>query len=273
MSERCGEDETCVDGVCQGPEPDCRSGDDCPPPRDRCEGAVLVRYSDNGRCMSGVCSYSSVETRTDCGATGRVCSAVSRSCEDPGGDECTSSDDCPGGYCVRSVCVDCITNIDCDGAEVCVDGACIPCECPEGSVCDSSGECVSGDPGECTSDAECRELAEELGASPEGAACDPEIGCFVRGLCNGAADGVESPFPGEPGGRVDPFDAPCPPGTTCGWVFDLIGESLMTGACKGCTLGDDGTCRTGETCVAPVLPLLDDIPFCSGGGGGGLPFP
>ncbi|MCB9531191.1 MAG: hypothetical protein H6700_05455 [Myxococcales bacterium] len=249
LAQRCASDETCEAGVCVGGEPECTSTADCPAPRGRCEGTVLVSYTGNGACTSGTCVFDAVTRRTDCAATSRTCSAVSLSCETPSGTSCTTDSNCPGGYCVARVCVDCRTSGDCAAGEVCVDGECTPCTCPSGFVCDATGECVEVATA-CTSDAQCQSIAASIGASPDGVACDPTVGCYTIGRCGGD----------------DPLGASCPAGTTCESFIDLLSSSFIY-RCKGCDTADAGSCRDGETCQTPLLPIPDSIPYCSDGGG------
>jgi hypothetical protein len=176
---------------------------------------------------------------------------------------------------------DCFSSFDCDGG-VCVSGRCAECaasgDCPEGEVC-MANECVTSDAGvpdvpveptDCDTDAECVAAAILLGHSGEGAACDPEVGCFILGECNSSGG-----FPGTVG--TDPFEAPCSSDTVCSTSFDLSGGGAFTFACAGCTVGDDGTCRAGEICYEDPLDLLGSGPKCLGEerseGSGGFPFP
>lgn len=264
LSTRCAGDETCVEGSCVGEEPECESARDCPPPRDRCEGSVLVAYTGNGVCSRGVCDLGPVTSRTDCAASERVCSATELACVFPDGEDCTSDDDCAGGFCTdEGVCVDCRSDADCPESTVCVDGECSACSCPDGFICDVAGECVEGDPSVCSSDSECQDLAEALGASPDGVACDSEMGCFIRGFCAGALPT-----------RIDPFDAVCPDGLTCDLVLDISGGGAFLYSCKGCDPDDPDSCRDGEECYVPLFGLPDNTPYCrSEGGGGGTPLP
>ncbi len=222
---------------------------------------------------------------TDCGA-GQVCT--------PGGEcitsgaPCASISDCPVGQICDSrvgTCVECITPGDCATGEVCVGGICQGCECDPGFRCNVAGECVAvgGDTSDCGGDdSVCEDAAFELSGDPAATgACDGTVGCYTPGVCNGSFLGggglpIPLPIPGDFGGSTDVFDAPCPGGTTCDFIFslDLSGGNLISFACKGCDPSDPESCRDGETCTTPLLPFPDSTPYCSaGGGGGGLPFP
>ncbi|MFT4702648.1 MAG: hypothetical protein ACI81R_000334 [Bradymonadia bacterium] len=204
----------------------------------------------------------------------------SQTCSDVGlcvvaGSPCGSAADCPGGYCQGGVCVDCLTPADCTGGDLCVAGICEGCDCPAGQSCDIAGNCVDvTDTSDCGSVNECSDAAGSLGYGPADYGCDGDAGCFVRGLCNGSLlDGGLDLGGLLPSGDSDPFDAPCPAGTTCEVQLDILGGNFFSFACVGCSLGDNSTCREGEFCVAPGLLSLDGEPVCSATDGGGFPFP
>lgn len=212
------------------------------------------------------CTCTECRTTDDCEA-GLICSDVG-SCIVDGG-ACGSAADCPGGYCQGGVCVECLTPADCDGDDICLDGTCTPCPCPEGQSCDFNGECVEvADPSSCTSDTQCLQIAIDLGYGSGDYACDPDIGCFTIGTCNGALGGIDLGGLGF-GGTTDPFNAPCSASTTCE-VEILGGGGLFGFSCQGCVDGDDSTCREGEACSAPLLPLFGDTPTCGADTGGGF---
>ena len=291
IDEQCGDGSSCAtsNGVdiclveCE-PADDCGAGFTC-----RSLAGEDVCAPDGDTCgTSGACDLApedcvdplSVLDTDRCICVGCI---DDEDCPDPlvctaggncvaGGRPCTTTAECDGGYCQGGFCVDCLTPGDCGPDEICQAGACVPCDCPPGQECDVRGECQEiPDPSTCGSDSDCVGIARDLGFSGEGAACDETIGCYTIGVCNGAGDDLGLGDLGF-GGTTDPFDAPCPAGLTCAPQLDILDPGIFVFACAGCTVGDDSTCRTGETCTTPFLPLLSDEPYCSGGGGG-FPFP
>ena len=270
LCESCASDEQCGGASCvvYGGAPVCLGG---------CAGGAAcaggsscqniagaeVCVPDSGSCGGGGCELTAGDCTSptpildtvscrclgcasadDCNE-GQVCTAAGTCIF--GGSPCTSSAECSPGFCQSGFCVDCLTPNDCTSGQVCNSGRCEVCSCPEGQTClPPTYECVENS-GACSSSADC-----------PGGACDPTLGCFTPGAC----------------GAADPFGAPCPSGLACTAVLDIFGGSLGEEACVGCTAGDDSTCRAGETCTTPLIPLPGaDQPYCSGGGGGGLPFP
>jgi len=232
---------------------------------------------------SATCTCVECVTESDCG-TGELCSPGG-TCIFGGGDPCTSIADCPPGQiCDTRInrCVQCITAGDCATGLICVSGQCRECVCPPGQRCTLTGECQEvDDPGSCTSDSQCAGIARDLGGTGEGAACDSTIGCYTAGTCNGSLLGGGGGFPidipdfGD--ASEDPFNAPCPPGTSCDIDFDLLGAftggDLLQQNCQGCIEGDPSSCREGETCSRPLFALTGDTPRCTADSGGGFPFP
>ncbi len=138
------------------------------------------------------------------------------------------------------------------------DAGIIDCDGPNDVACYTDGG------GACTSDSQCVAQAEALGASSDianRAACDAEVGCFTRGICN--PDGAQG---------QDPFDAECLGGASC---FDL--SIVGIGATCLVFQGGCGTleCRDGEVCFEQfggagcIDP--DNPPDTGGIGGGGNP--
>lgn len=257
----------------------------CVPDAGSCDGSSCELSA--GDCTGDTpildaASCACVECRVDddCGA-GQVCSPGG-ACITSGA-PCESITDCPAGQiCDTRVdtCVECITPGDCPSGQICNSGVCEECVCDPGFRCDLAGDCVeTGDPADCGSDSECEGFARDLGGTGEGATCDSEIGCYTIGACNGSllggGGGLPIPDLGDFGGTTDPFDAPCPPGTTCDILIELdLGGSgeFFTFACKGCDETNPDACREGEVCTTPLLPFPDDTPYCAGDGGG-FPFP
>ena len=254
LVQTCAGTELCIDGRCLGEEPECDTTFDCPAPPDRCEGTTLIEFTGRGACSRGLCDYSGVEDRIDCSASGDICDPATLRCVGGSGDiPCDIFTPCPDElFCVSDVCRECRIASDCGPDAICSAGECEACECPPGLICDAGGTCVDDDPSECDSDSDCRALAESLGVDPDTVACDPEVGCFERGICGGT------------------MGSECPEALVCSTVLDPF-SGFLGDACTGCTVGDDSTCRAGETCTEALGGLSPR--YCSGGAGGGFPFP
>lgn len=265
--DACGDGFTCRalagDDVCAPEGDSCGTGGACDISADDCVDPLPVLDTDRCICVGCVGDEDCPETL--------VCTAGGNCVAD--GRPCTTTAECDGGYCQGGICVDCLTPGDCGPDEICQSGACVPCDCAPGEQCTATGECEEiPDPSSCSSDSECVGIARDLGFSGENAACDDTIGCYTIGMCNGS--GGDDLGLGDLGfgGSTDPFNAVCPAGLTCAPQLDILNPSLFYFACAGCTVGDDSTCRVGESCTTPLLPLLSDQPYCSAGGGG-FPFP
>ncbi len=229
LDEVCADDEECRAGQCVAVTGGCSSSADCPPRASRCDGSRFIYDTSNGACRSRTCDYTGVSATETCVA-GEVCDAT-RGCISAS-TGCESDGDCPGQVCAPDGrCVDCVG----------------PADCGDGETCSPAGECVSA--ASCSSDAQCRALVDPATVTVEDVYCDPEVGCMYAGRCNSDGSGFPLPLPST----NDPFNASCSADTSCSIVF-----SLLSAACTGCTVGDDTTCRRGETCVADT---------------GGLPFP
>ncbi len=282
VPNQCGPDAECVEfGGAKYCVDDCSAGQACDTGY-ACQTVrdVTVCMPETGSCGGGVecditeadctssapifdpfnCLCIECEDASDCGAN--------QLCTDSGecvnnGDPCASLTDCPAGQICDTrvdVCVECITSGDCPSGEICVAGACQACECPTGFRCNLEGECVEvTTPGGCTTDADCVLQAIELGGDYSNAACDPVVGCYTRGVCNGdllGGGGLPLPLPVDFGGTTDPFNASCSASTTCTPQFGF--EGLISGspdffefACGPCNPSDPNACRQGEVCQGP----------------------
>lgn len=128
-------------------------------------------------------------------------------------------------------CVECETNGDCPACFVCVNGECVPLECPEGMICDPST-------GNCTTVCDCDNPDCEPGQK-----CDPMPG--VPNTC-GCYD-IECP---------ENCDSNCPETEDCGCVDDDC-VPCNTVPCitnQDCPFGcicEDGTCANNP---CPTIP-------------------
>jgi len=271
--------EQCNAGTC--PAGYTCNGTQCLPSSGVCGGGSCDRTCspplgilDAARCICVGCV-----TTADC-PSGQECNSGG-TCVVAGGRSCSTTAECDGGYCQGGLCVECLTPGDCNTGDICRAGACVPCDCPAGQRCTVTGACEEvPDPRRCTSDAQCVTIANTLGFTGDGAQCDPTYGCITAGVCNGSGGGGALPIPDLGfGGATDPFDAACPPAAPC--AASLQFESIFSGspsfftfACSGCDPTNPSSCRRGETCRAPLIPIFGDTPYCAaGGGGGGFPFP
>ena len=250
-----------------------------------------MSYRANGTCTAGACDYTTVVRRSDCAASGQVCdpdglrcvapacsltcaeptpfldsaSCTCRACRTAGdcaeGESCSAAgacgvacflDTCSAGVCVDGLCVDCAVSADCTAGSFCSGGTCQPCACGAGQTCTDTGACVDVSV-DCTTDAECVARAAALGRTDVVARCDRATGCYVPGVCEASAT--------DPATAEDPFLAACGGATTCSMVADFTTGAFFT-ACGGCTVGDDSTCRAGETCTAsPFAGFFPD--YCA----------
>lgn len=266
----------------------------CVPDGGSCAGPCTRSPSEctgvAGRLNPTTCTCVECVTVADCGAN-QVCSDDGQCIVD--GAPCSRITDCPVGFICDTRpgvgrCVQCITPGDCATGEICRGGLCQACSCPPGQRCTLTGECVAtGNPDDCSGPSDCVGLYNDLGGDPAQAGrvdCDAGgVGCYLAGSCNGNLFGggvipIPIELPGF-GGTVDPFDAACPPGTTCEIdlnIFGLIGGGDAFGfACSGCDTSNPDACREGEVCQEPLLPILGSGAKCvqGSGGGGGFPFP
>ena len=281
----------CTDQSQCGTDEQCRMvGDEmlCAPASNSCgSSACTVTEASctaaGQRLDADTCACVDCLADSECTGAGEIC-GPDGDCVVVGG-PCERITDCPDGICDTRIgrCVQCLTPGDCAAGQVCQRGICADCECPVGQQCDINGACVDlggGDPSSCTSDSECATFATELGYAGANARCDSGaggVGCYIAGICNGAASGLPIDVGGF-GGETDVFGASCAPGSTCNFRLDLLGGiggggSPFTFACTGCDPSDASTCREGESCTTPLIPIPDDTPSCTSGGGGGFPFP
>jgi len=170
----CDPNEVCFNGTC---ETVCDGDDDC------AAGEI---------CFNAVCAANCI-VNDDCACDGDADCNDQDACTTDlcAGDDCVNTPiscntaaTCPAGcnvscnalfFCSNSV--DPCANVTCDPDEVCVDGACIECfsdaDCDGGEVCFNNGRCV-----DCVSDADC----------DAGEVCDEPtntcVECFFNNDCD-----------------------------------------------------------------------------------------
>ncbi len=162
-------DDTCVDSACVNTERDCDDGDACT--TDTCDDVTgcantPIECPVDQECVDGACVGIACTVDGDCDdgdactentCADGFCATTDTDCDD--GDACTTDTcdaatgcvntpiECPDGQsCVNGACVDaCVDDADCDdglfcnGAEVCVDNACVAGTDPCGGLdCDET---------------------------------------------------------------------------------------------------------------------------------------
>ena len=248
----CTDEDTCVDGLCQGATRPCDDGnvctdDFCDPETGDCATAHNESPCDDGnrcligdRCVAGACQSGEVVPSCDDGnpcTVGR-CEPESGCVQTPeegapcnDGDACTQVDQCAQGVCVGT------EPVDCDDQNVCtVD------------MCDADGACqhasvahVCADENPCTDET-----------------CDPELGCVYPFNTEGCNDGNactaddtchEGACLGQP---IDPDDQNLCTDDRCDPALGIqrLYNALPCNDGSVCTLGDacsEGACTPGET--------------------------
>lgn len=174
--EECPNGKVCLNGKCQCPSDkpfedahgncvSCLTSENCPACTECIGGKCLPIACDKGVCNpeTGICqdciNSGHCADRTD----GRNC------CNEDGKCDC-----CDGYYfdVVQGKCIQnpqCTKDTDCPPCSICVDGLCVPIECPDGYICDpDTGDCVFNP---CPNQ-----------PCNNGAECGPDCGCF-EGQC------------------------------------------------------------------------------------------
>jgi len=140
----------CVKETCIAGGFDCISDDQCSA-GEACQGLMCVSA---GGCPSGSSCYAGTSSAACTGSTTAIIPIVSclTGTDEPGicciAVECIDDDQCSGStpFCYNNQCVECTTNDDCTGEEVCQDNQCQSQQatiCPSGSECRT--ECYAGE--------------------------------------------------------------------------------------------------------------------------------
>ena len=237
----CAAGQPCVDGACQAT---CQAlGATCGDAAECCQPEFGAVECDAVCSLDSSCCNligDSCATRCDCCG---VSECQAGTCCVPVGGECVSNNDCCAGVggteilCLRTsdqseeractvICrppdAECTDNIQCCGADQCIDGRCRPPGClPAGYGCASATECCQGEPTDC-------EIVSGSGAScchRAPGSCSQNFDCCGDRLCcSGACCGAGQPC--------------------CGGNCCLSGSSCCNGTC--CPEGR--TCCNGTTC-------------------------
>lgn len=223
----CPGGKACIAGKCQcGPNKPYDLGGRCA----EClgEGHCEAKYGKCYKCVDGTCVY-----KGDCGGTG-ICDPATGNCE-----ECLTKSDCKGdnqccddkkckccpGFVLNPNTGQCVegpscTGNDCGPCGECIQGKCVPRQCPDGQVC-VNGACL--EKCDCNNPASC---------SNQGKICkniEGQCVCVPCGTCDG---GCQS-------------GCHCAGNNTC--VVDKCHGSCNNGA--GCGGGGNGCGCLGEKCV------------------------
>jgi hypothetical protein len=244
-------DCNCIEGYIKC-EDECLN---CPPQHfKRCFCDTSEDCQDCETCVDGLCI-------ADC--PDKLC--INDTCCD-----CAVTEDCPKGFvcngcgcnCIGTInsdgeCVQCKTKGDCKACENCIDGKCVPLECPNNLVCVNGGcGCPAGTkydpvtnsciPIVCNDDAECGSCESCLSNQ-----CVP-INCPAGTkavIANGVCTCVEWPC----------VDVTCENGADCG-----KGCGCLNGECVPCKYLD---CGSLETCEQSLGCECNDLQKCQGVGG------
>lgn len=286
----CPGDKKCVAGGCQ-----------CPPdkPHDlgnnRCVACVSpseceAKYGKCYKCVDGACVY-----KGDCG--GGVCDPRTGNCE-----ECVTKSDCASkgdnfccsdgkkcvccpGFVLNPLTGQCVPKPKCDGehpcgdCEDCVNGTCVPRQCPDGQIC----AVVNGIPG-CYEKCDCNNPASCSGVNKVCKNISGKCVCVDCGKCNtGCTSGCHCA--GNNNCEKDLCNGPCTNGAGCGGgggkgcgcldaktCVDCSKLSCGTGECAralGCECKTDGTCGAKPNpCVGNCTTKGECGPGCTCGAGG-----
>ena len=257
----CPGNKSCVAGGCQ-----CSSSKPYDVGNNRCvecvgQGDCESKYGKCYKCVDGTCVY-----KGDCG--GGVCDPATGDCEEciTKGD-CSSKGDnfccngskkcvcCPGyvlnpntGQCVPAP--ECTGN-DCGPCGDCVQGKCVPRQCPDGQVC-VNGDCVEkcdcNNPASCTNQGKiCKNIDGQCVCVSCGTSC--AAGCIGGCHCSGNNCVVDKCH----GSCTDPSGCANGCGCTGGKCVDCAQLKCATGECAtalGCECTALGDCvSTGNRCV------------------------
>ena len=237
----CTEQDSCTNGQCTGgTSKDCTDGDDCTDEScDPTQGCLIkfntaacedgLKCTVGDKCQAGACTAGPVKSCNDdnactddsCNPATGQCQTVNNSANCDDGNACTVGDVCSEGTCAGSgnpAC--CLSNNDCDDGLPCTTDSCntqtgfcthspasgTPCNadndgCTAGDFC-SAGNCVAGDPVDCSSAADtcntaactgtgissflCGKTPKSVGTPcNDGKFCTTGDACDASGVCIG----------------------------------------------------------------------------------------
>jgi hypothetical protein len=212
----------------------------------RCDGrGGCETYADGTTCAAGRCDQvRNVVLGPSVCRTGRCEAAEPRSCAPFVG--------CEGARCSTR----CVSNADCAGGNVCLNGSCG--KRPIGSICSQDSECAG--PGVCAQGRCCATACSQtcMACNLEGAygTCSPVAvgGADPAGMCRN--DACSSGCDGKGGCRRERE------GTTCGASVCMGGGQLSIRTCSATGLCQPSTlaCPTGQACQRDrCLPPKRDL--------------
>ena len=311
-NDPCSGSDACSGGVCVGVgSQDCDDGNPCT--TDYCNPMVGCDHENNtapcddadvctvgdvcalGSCQSGApvsCDDGNPCTSDSCDAVdGCVHADAEGPCDDL--NECTTGDQCVGGFCLGEGALACDDDNPCT-LDICLpQGGCshedLTGPCSDGDPCTVNDACLDGlcasgaplvcdDGNPCTEDACGAEGCEY--APVTGAPCDDGNVCTLTDLCEGGACSGADPEdcddedicttdycdPGQ--GCVHILNtAPCDDGDVC-----TLGDACHLGQCLGAAtlLCEDSNACTQDSCdpdvgcqFTPIQGLCDDGIFCT----------
>lgn len=164
--DKCGENQTCENGVCKDKTDD---PDDPVDPGDPCSsincdsGKACLVLNGAANCYDEGCIEG--EGLKSCGE-GQTCSkgeCIDDGCKDK---TCNDGESCVAGLCIETACIDksCDDGFSCKGGE-CIENACLAASCEAGEVC-IGGDCIL----EACKDVQC----------PAGKACAEDGNCHFE---------------------------------------------------------------------------------------------
>ncbi|RIK40026.1 MAG: hypothetical protein DCC58_14475 [Chloroflexi bacterium] len=223
----CNEGCVCTPDGCDCSE--CDIDDDCPG-TDVCDDGACVPCATTGGtscAAAGVC----------CPPGLPVCPPAGRSlCCEAGTFLCSNREGCCNNGCTCTPtgcdCNQCVTDDDCDGAEVCYEGQCAPCETRGWTTCAAAGICCPAGLPVCP---------------PAGRSTCCEAGTFLCAERNGCCNN---------GCICTPTGCDCTPGQ-CDSDADCDGTDV-------CYMGECVTCasRGGMSCAAAGVCCPAGLPVC-----------
>ena len=295
------ETDTCVEcdntHPCPGNKKCIAGGCKCPPEKpydlgnNRCaecasQNDCEAKYGKCYKCVDGACVY-----KGDCGGSG-VCDPRTGDCE-----ECITKSDCSAkgenfccsdgkkcvccpGFMLNPLTGKCVPKPKCDGenpcgpCEDCVNGTCVPRQCPDGQIC----AVVNGVAG-CYEKCDCNNPASCSGLNKVCKNISGKCVCVPCGNCNtGCASGCHCA--GNNNCEKDLCNGPCTNGAGCGGgggkgcgcldakeCVDCAKLSCGTGECAralGCECKQDGSCGAKPNpCVGNCNTKGDCGPGCT----------
>ncbi len=287
----------CIDGVCDGDgscqgclvDSDCGAGElcsgnecvectidsQCPDDGNECTASVCIANTcenkpvDNGQvCAAGVCGDGQCvgcNTPADCGVNptcGEFTCNADQECElifaNPGltGTACVTPNMCDASQ----NCVECISDANCPGSEVCDAGVCV--ECSANDQCGSVTECAAPF---CTATNTC-----DAGLLPAGTTCTGGV-CDGANNCVGCLDNFDCA--GNPNGEMcDPSTRQCVAclnASDCSDDFECTTDQCIAGSCVNTTQTINTPCAAGAgVCNGNTCQECNEDSHCIGNANG-----